>query len=144
MSVSPRSGTHACASRCRSSPTAPDPPDLKGHLLSHLLFEPITRRGLTVRNRIWVPPMCQYSVETDAGIAAPWHYVHYGSLARGGAGAGIVEATGGTPVRRIAPKDLGLWTVAQRDALPPIVDFVLSQGAAAGSPVAPAGRKAST
>ncbi|GEM_PF-5917816 len=41
--------------------------------------------------------MCQYSVETGDGIAAPWHHVHYGSLARGGAGAVIVEATGITP-----------------------------------------------
>lgn len=112
--------------------------------MSHLLFEPITLRGLTVRNRIWVPPMCQYSVETDDGIAAPWHYVHYGSLARGGAGAVIVEATGVTPEGRISPKDLGLWNDAQRDALAPIVDFVHSQGAAAGIQLAHAGRKAST
>src|SRR5699024_265062 len=89
---------------------------LKGHLLSHLLFEPITLRGLTVRNRIWVPPMCQYSVETDDGIAAPWHYVHYGSLARGGAGAVIVEATG---VTRRAGSLRRILACGTRPSVPP-------------------------
>lgn len=112
--------------------------------MSHMLFEPLTLRRLTVRNRIWVPPMCQYSVETGDGIAAAWHQVHYGGLARGGAGAVIVEATGITPEGRISPKDLGLWNDAQRDALAPIVDFMHSQGAAAGIQLAHAGRKAST
>src|SRR5699024_187219 len=92
--------------------------------------------------------MCQYSVETGDGIAAPWHHVHYGSLARGGAGAVIVEATGITPKagshRRIAPQALGLRSNDQRDALVPIVDFVHSQATAAGIQISHAGRKAST
>ncbi|GAA1853518.1 NADH:flavin oxidoreductase/NADH oxidase [Brevibacterium marinum] len=112
--------------------------------MSHLLFEPLTLRGLTFRNRSWVPPMCQYSVESLDGMAAPWHLVHYGSLARGGAGAVIVEATGVTPEARISEKDLGLWNDEQRDALIPVVDFMHSQGAAAGIQLAHAGRKAST
>lgn len=111
--------------------------------LSHLIFDPITLRGLTVRNRIWVPSMCQYSVESLDGIAAPWHLVHYGAMARGGAGAVIVEATGVVPEGRISPRDLGLWNDAQRDALAPIVDFMHSQGAAVGIQLAHAGRKAS-
>ncbi|WP_166969776.1 NADH:flavin oxidoreductase/NADH oxidase [Brevibacterium atlanticum] len=112
--------------------------------MSHLLFEPLTLRGLTFRNRIWVPPMCQYSVTGEDGVAAPWHAVHYGSMARGGAGAIIVEATGVVPEGRISARDLGLWNDTQRDALAPIVDFVHSQGAAAGIQLAHAGRKAST
>jgi 2,4-dienoyl-CoA reductase-like NADH-dependent reductase (Old Yellow Enzyme family) len=112
--------------------------------MSHLLFEPLTLRGLTFRNRIWVPPMCQYSVTGEDGVAAPWHAVHYGSMARGGAGAIIVEATGVVPEGRISARDLGLWNDTQRDALAPIVDFIHSQGSAAGIQLAHAGRKAST
>ncbi|WP_210604591.1 NADH:flavin oxidoreductase/NADH oxidase [Brevibacterium oceani] len=112
--------------------------------MSHLLFEPLTLRGLTFRNRIWVPPMCQYSVTREDGVPAPWHTVHYGSMARGGAGAVIVEATGVVPEGRISARDLGLWNDEQRDAFVPIVDFLHSQGAAAGIQLAHAGRKAST
>ena len=112
--------------------------------MSHALFEPITLRGLEVRNRLWVSPMCQYSVEQQDGVPTPWHLVHLGSFARGGAGAVIVEATGVVPEGRISPQDLGLWNDAQRDAFRPIVDFVHSQGAAAGVQLAHAGRKAST
>jgi 2,4-dienoyl-CoA reductase-like NADH-dependent reductase (Old Yellow Enzyme family) len=112
--------------------------------MSHLLFEPLTLRGLTFRNRIWVPPMCQYMVSTNDGVPAPWHTVHYGSMARGGAGAVIVEAAGVTPEGRISPNDLGIWSDEQRDAFAPIVDFMHSQGAAAGIQLAHAGRKAST
>lgn len=111
--------------------------------MSHLLFEPISLRGMTARNRIWVPPMCQYSVESLDGVAGQWHQVHYGSLARGGAGAVIVEATGVVPEGRISAKDLGLWNDEQRDALSPIVAFMKDRGAAAGIQLAHAGRKAS-
>ncbi|MGO2584827.1 MAG: NADH:flavin oxidoreductase/NADH oxidase [Brachybacterium tyrofermentans] len=112
--------------------------------MTHALFTPITLRSLEIRNRIWVPPMCQYSVDTLDGVPAPWHLMHYGSLARGGAGAIIVEATGVVPEGRISPTDLGLWNDAQRDALAPIVDLAHSQGAAMGIQLAHAGRKAST
>lgn len=108
------------------------------------LFEPITLRGLTVRNRIWVPPMCQYSAEAQDGVATDWHLAHLGSFARGGAGAVIVEATGVTPEGRIAPQDLGLWNEQQEQALARIVAFMNSQGAAAGIQLAHAGRKGST
>lgn len=108
------------------------------------LFTPITLRDLTIRNRAWVPPMCQYSVVARDGIATPWHLLHYGSFARGGAGAVIIEATGVLPEGRISPEDLGLWDDAQRDALVPVVDLVHSQGAAIGIQLAHAGRKAST
>lgn len=112
--------------------------------MSKLLFEPMTLRGVTARNRSWVPPMCQYSVEQQDGVATDWHMVHLGGLARGGAGAVIVEATAVTPQGRISPQDLGLWNDEQRNALAPIVEFMHSQGAVAGIQLAHAGRKAST
>jgi len=112
--------------------------------VTHALFEPITIRDLTVRNRIWVSPMCQYSVERQDGVPTPWHLVHLGGFAKGGAGAVVVEATGVVPEGRISPQDVGLWNDEQRDAFRPIVDFIHSQGAAAGVQLAHAGRKAST
>lgn len=108
------------------------------------LFEPITLRGLSIRNRIWIPPMCQYSADAQDGAATDWHLAHLGSFARGGAGAVIVEATAVTPEGRISPQDLGLWNEHQERALTRIVDFMHSQGAAAGIQLAHAGRKAST
>lgn len=112
--------------------------------MPRLAFEPITLRSVTARNRLWVPPMCQYSAVNRDGVATDWHMVHLGGLARGGAGAVIVEATAVTPQGRISPEDLGLWNNEQRDALVPIVDFMHSQGAVAGIQLAHAGRKAST
>ncbi|MFD2759061.1 NADH:flavin oxidoreductase/NADH oxidase [Gulosibacter faecalis] len=112
--------------------------------MSHKLFEPLTLRGVEFRNRIWVPPMCQYQVESHDGVATAWHFAHLGQFAIGGAGAIIVEATGVVPEGRIAREDLGLWNDEQRDALRPIVDFAHSQGAAIGVQLAHAGRKAST
>jgi len=112
--------------------------------VTHALFEPITIRDLTVRNRIWVSPMCQYSVEAQDGVPTPWHLVHLGGFAKGGAGAVVVEATGVVPEGRITPQDVGLWNDEQRDAFTPIVDFIHEQGAAAGIQLAHAGRKAST
>jgi 2,4-dienoyl-CoA reductase-like NADH-dependent reductase (Old Yellow Enzyme family) len=109
-----------------------------------LLFTPITLRTLEVRNRLWVPPMCQYSALARDGVPTHWHLVHLGAMARGGAGAVIVEATAVVPEGRISPEDLGLWNDAQRDAFRPIVDFLHSQGAAAGIQLAHAGRKGST
>ncbi|MFJ5144946.1 NADH:flavin oxidoreductase/NADH oxidase [Curtobacterium sp. NPDC088465] len=112
--------------------------------MTHALFEPITIRDLTVRNRLWVSPMCQYSVEQQDGVPTPWHLVHLGGFAKGGAGAVVVEAAGVVPEGRISPQDVGLWNDEQRDAFRPIVDFLHAQGAAAGIQLAHAGRKAST
>ncbi|WP_281887148.1 NADH:flavin oxidoreductase/NADH oxidase [Agromyces rhizosphaerae] len=108
------------------------------------LFDPITLRGVTARNRIWVPPMCQYHADARDGMPTEWHHVHLGALARGGAGAVIVEATAVVPEGRISPEDLGIWNDDQRDALRQIVDFMHGQGALAGIQLAHAGRKAST
>jgi len=107
------------------------------------LFDPLTLRGLTVRNRIWVAPMCQYAVDKRDGVPTDWHLVHLGSMASGGAGLVIVEATAVSPEGRISDRDTGLWDSAQLEAWVRIVDFVHAQGAAAGVQLAHAGRKAS-
>ena len=112
--------------------------------MSHKLFEPLTLRGVTFRNRIWVPPMCQYQVQKGDGIPTGWHFAHLGQFAIGGAGAIIAEATAVVPEGRISPQDLGLWNDEQRDAFALIVDFVHSQDAQIGIQLAHAGRKAST
>ena len=72
------------------------------------LFQPLTLRSVTLRNRIGVSPMCQYSA-TD-GVANDWHFVHLGSRAVGGAGIVIVEATGIAPEGRITPGCMGFGT----------------------------------
>lgn len=106
------------------------------------LFTPITLRDVTVRNRVWVAPMCQYSAVD--GVPDDWHLVHLGSFARGGAGLVFTEATAVVPEGRISPEDAGLWNDEQQAAWARIADFVRSQGATAGIQLAHAGRKAST
>jgi 2,4-dienoyl-CoA reductase-like NADH-dependent reductase (Old Yellow Enzyme family) len=108
--------------------------------MSHL-FSPFQLKGVTLRNRIAVPPMCQYSA-TD-GVPNAWHLAHYTGLARGGAGLVIVEATGVSPEGRITPGCLGLWNQAQADALAPIAAAIAETGAVPGIQIGHAGRKAS-
>ena len=107
------------------------------------LFEAITIRDLTVRNRVWVAPMCQYSAEERDGVPTEWHLVHYGARATGGAGLVVVEATAVSPEGRISPWDTGIWNEEQADGWAYIIDFMHSQGAAVGIQLAHAGRKAS-
>ena len=107
-----------------------------------MLFSPLTIRGITFRNRIFVSPMCQYS--SNDGMPNDWHLVHLGSRAVGGAALVIMEATGVSPEGRISPWDAGLWSEAHADAYRPIVTFIEAQGAVAGIQLAHAGRKAST
>lgn len=106
------------------------------------LFSPTNLRGLALRNRTVIAPMCQYSAVD--GFANDWHFVHLGRFAIGGFGLIILEATGVTPEGRISYADLGLWKDEQIAPLARIVDFIHSQGAAAGIQLAHAGRKAST
>lgn len=106
------------------------------------LFTPLTLRGITIRNRIGVSPMCQYS-STD-GFASDWHLVHLGQFATGGAGIVYTEATAVTPDGRISPQDLGIWKDEQVEMLTRIGGFVRAQGAVFGIQIAHAGRKAST
>ncbi|MGA1159076.1 MAG: NADH:flavin oxidoreductase/NADH oxidase, partial [Candidatus Nanopelagicaceae bacterium] len=108
--------------------------------MSHL-FSPLTSRGVTMQNRAWVSPMCQYSAED--GVATQWHDVHIGSFATGGAGLIMMEATGVVPEGRISTQCLGLWNDKQRDQLIPIVKFAHSMGTKIGIQLAHAGRKGS-
>ena len=107
-----------------------------------MLFDDFHIRDLTLKNRIVVSPMCQYSSED--GFAADWHLVHLGARAVGGAGLIITEATAVTADGRISPHDLGIWKDAHVETLHRITDFLHAQGAAAGMQLAHAGRKAST
>ena len=105
------------------------------------LFQPFKLKDLTLRNRIAIPPMCQYSA-TD-GVVNDWHRVHYPALARGGAGLLIVEATAVSPEGRISPNCTGLWNNAQAAALAPIAASIKAAGAVPGIQIGHAGRKAS-
>ena len=107
-----------------------------------MLFDELTIRELTLRNRIVVSPMCQYS-STD-GFATDWHLVHLGSRAVGGASLVFTEAAAVSPEGRISPQDLGIWTDDHIEPLARIVRFVHEQGSVAGMQLAHAGRKAST
>jgi 2,4-dienoyl-CoA reductase-like NADH-dependent reductase (Old Yellow Enzyme family) len=108
------------------------------------LFSALDLRATHLRNRIMVSPMCQYSVEDQSGIPTPWHLVHLGGLARGGAALVMAEATSVVPEGRISPQDTGLWSEDQMRAWAPIVSFIQGQGAVAGIQLAHAGNKAST
>lgn len=105
------------------------------------LFDPYTLKGVTLRNRIAVSPMCQY-MAID-GVINDWHRVHYALLARGGAGLVVVEAAAVAPEGRITWGDLGLWNEAQAEALRPVVASIREAGAVPGIQIAHAGRKAS-
>ena len=106
------------------------------------LFSPFTLRGVTLRNRVGVSPMCQYSY--DDGFANDWQLAHLGARAAGGAGLVIVEATAVEARGRISPKDLGIWTDAHVEPLARVARFIAAQGATPGIQIAHAGRKAST
>ncbi|RLK47698.1 NADH:flavin oxidoreductase/NADH oxidase [Microbacterium telephonicum] len=106
------------------------------------LFTPIELAGHTVRNRLWVAPMCMYSA-TD-GMPNDWHHVHLAQFAAGGAGMVIAEATAVVPEGRISPEDTGIWNDAQAEAWAPITAAIRARGAVPAIQLAHAGRKAST
>ncbi|MBS7255081.1 NADH:flavin oxidoreductase/NADH oxidase [Flavobacterium branchiicola] len=105
------------------------------------LFSPITLKNVTLKNRIVISPMCQYSAID--GFANDWHLVHLGSRASGGAGLIIQEATAVSPEARISPADLGIWKDEHIEKLKQINAFIISQNAIPGIQLAHAGRKAS-
>lgn len=105
------------------------------------LFSPLTIKGITLKNRIAVSPMCEYS--SQDGFANNWHLVHLGSRAVGGAALVIQEATAISPEGRITPDDIGLWKDEHIENLQQITQFIHAQGAVAGIQLAHAGRKAS-
>ncbi len=105
------------------------------------LFDPFEQRSLTLRNRLVVAPMCQYSAVD--GVPNDWHLVHLGSRAVGGAGAIIAEASAVSAEGRISPADTGIWNDRQAEAWARIARFMSCQGAVPGIQLAHAGRKAS-
>ena len=110
-------------------------------MTTQLLFQPIELRGVRLRNRVVISPMCQYSAQD--GHVTDWHMVHLGKFAQGGAGAVFVEATAVERRGRITHGDTGIWDDAHIPGLKRITDFVRSQGAVPGLQLAHAGRKAS-
>lgn len=106
------------------------------------LFSPYKLKGMELKNRIIMSPMCQYSVDKKDGIATEWHYLHYVSRAVGGAGMIMIEMTDVEPDGRISDFDLGLWSDEQIPALKRIVDACHGYGAKVGIQIAHAGRKA--
>ena len=106
LSTSP----YLCFTKANNMPSTP------------LLFTPLTLRSITLRNRIVVSPMCQYSAED--GFANEWHFVHLGSRAVGGAGLVFTEATAVSPEGRISPQDLGLWKDEHVAGLQKITAFI--------------------
>jgi 2,4-dienoyl-CoA reductase-like NADH-dependent reductase (Old Yellow Enzyme family) len=106
------------------------------------LFAPLAIRDVTLKNRIFVSPMCQYSCEE--GLANDWHFVHLGSRAVGGAALVMAEATAVEAIGRISPEDLGIWDDRHVEPLARIARFIRAQGAVPAIQLAHAGRKAST
>lgn len=104
-------------------------------------FDSFSLKDVTLRNRIAVPPMCQYQAED--GVPNDWHLAHYPSLARGGAGLVIVEATAVSPEGRITPACTGLWNDAQAEQMAIIAASIKKAGAVPGIQLGHAGRKAS-
>ncbi|MFC1439337.1 NADH:flavin oxidoreductase/NADH oxidase [Streptacidiphilus sp. N1-10] len=110
------------------------------------LFEPLTLRGVTLPNRAWMAPMCQYSAASegpDTATPNDWHFQHLASRAVGGAGLILTEATAVSPEGRISSADLGIWNEHQQQAFRRITAFVEAAGAVPGIQLAHAGRKAS-
>ncbi len=106
------------------------------------LLDEFTCKGLHLRNRVVMPPMCQYSVTRKDGYATDWHVQHYVSRAVGGAGLIIIEMTDIEPDGRITDQDLGLWEDGQMEGIKRIVDGCHSYGARVAIQIAHAGRKA--
>lgn len=105
------------------------------------LFDPIVLRKLTVRNRLWMAPMCQ-AAATPQGLATDWHRIHYGSRSVGGVGLVIVEATAVNALGRIGINDLGLWNDQQTQSLASVARAIREYGAVAAIQLGHAGRKA--
>ena len=105
------------------------------------LFDPITIKNLTCKNRIMMSPMCQYSVSREDGQPEEWHKVHYMSRAIGGTGLIMIEMTGVHPDGRITEKDLGLWSDEQLLSFQEMIAACQQYGAKVGIQIGHAGRK---
>ncbi|GKU12892.1 unnamed protein product, partial [Fusarium langsethiae] len=106
------------------------------------IFTPIKIRGITMPNRIWVSPMCQYSARD--GFQQPWHFAHYGGLAQRGPGLIMLEATAVQARGRITPEDSGIWLDSHVEGLRKHVEFAHANNSLIGIQIGHAGRKAST
>ena len=106
------------------------------------LFTPLRLRELELKNRVGVSPMCEYSAKD--GHPGPWHFVHLGSRAVGGAGLLITEATAVQDIGRISPQDTGIYLDSHTESWQPIAEFIREHGAVPGMQLAHAGRKGST
>lgn len=127
----------------KNSPGTPFDPNAK----VPTLFKPLTIRGKTLRNRIIVAPMCQYSTAENGpqiGALTPYHVATLGHYALKGASLVFIEASGVQPRGRISPNCPGIWSDSQIDGVKAVADFVHSQGALCGLQLAHAGRKSST
>lgn len=129
--------THATSPGTPFTPSQKDP----------ILFQPLKIRGLTLKNRILVAPMCQYSTSESGpsiGALTPYHIATLGHYALKGSALVFIEATGVQPNGRISPNCPGLWSDSQIDGVKAVADFCHAQGALCGIQLAHAGRKAST
>ncbi|MEV5842297.1 NADH:flavin oxidoreductase/NADH oxidase [Streptomyces sp. NPDC051985] len=111
------------------------------------LFEPLTLRSLSIPNRAWMSPMCQYSAASDgpdAGVPTDWHFAHLAARSLGGVGLIMVESTAVSPEARISTTDLGLWNDRQVEMFSRVNHFLADQGTVPGVQLGHAGRKAST
>ncbi|EXJ95488.1 hypothetical protein A1O1_00610 [Capronia coronata CBS 617.96] len=106
------------------------------------LFQPLTIRGVTFQNRIWLSPLCQYSAQN--GYMTDWHLAHLGGILQRGPGLTVIEATAVTPEGRITPEDVGLWEDGQIGPIKRVVEFAHGQNQKIAIQLAHAGRKAST
>lgn len=104
------------------------------------LFSKYSLKSITLKNRIALPPMCQYVA--NEGIPSDWHYVHYAAIAKSGIGLVIVEATAVSPEGRITPNCLGLWNDEQKQAHTKLAKIIKDAGSIPGIQIAHAGRKA--
>lgn len=128
--------------RVTDAPTDAATAAAAAHSARPVLFTPLTLRGMTARNRVWLAPMCQYSAVD--GMPGEWQLVHLAARASGGFGLLLTEAAAVVPEGRITPHDVGLWSDEQALAWRPVVDAVHARGAQVAVQLAHAGRKAST
>jgi NADPH2 dehydrogenase len=111
-------------------------------IIQPLLFEPYSIRGVTLKNRIVMSPMCMYSCYEQDGMVTPWHMTHYTSRAVGQTGLIMTEAAAVSPQGRISPEDLGIWDDSHIEGLSSLVKSIHENGSKAAIQIAHAGRKA--
>ena len=107
-----------------------------------LLLSPVEMAGLSLKNRVVMPPMCMYEVKNEDGLPTAFHHVHYGARAIGGVGLIIQEATAVEPDGRLSNRDLGIWSDRQGRALADLVMELKSFGSKVGIQLSHGGRKA--